>query len=56
MVTTLVSVEEYFHELAHSDTKLEYLNGEIVAIAGAQLPHNILVSSPFSSFIECLKK
>ena len=56
MVHTLVSVEEYFDELAHSDIKLEYFDGEIVAMAGAQLPHNILVSNLFGSFIECLKK
>ncbi len=56
MIQTLVSVEDYFDELSNSTIKLEYFNGEILAMAGAQMPHNILVSNLFSSFIECLKK
>lgn len=56
MTTTLVSVEEYLHELAHSDVKLEYLNGEIVAMAGAQPAHNIAVINLIIAFGECIKK
>ncbi len=40
LTTTLVSKEEYFEELLKSDVKLEYHAGEIVAMAGAQPPHN----------------
>ena len=55
MVATLTSIEDYFLELAHSEVKMEYFNGEVVAMAEAQLPHNILVSNLFASFINCLK-
>lgn len=39
---TGVSHEEYFELLAASDVKLEYHGGEVVAMAGTQMPHNIL--------------
>ncbi|MFN8345626.1 MAG: Uma2 family endonuclease [Spirosomataceae bacterium] len=53
---TLVSVEEYFELLHKSDVKLEYNAGEIVAMAGAQPPHNIIVSNINYRLMECLLK
>jgi len=38
--------EEYLaFERAHTDAKHEYLNGEITAMSGASLQHNIIVSN-----------
>ena len=39
---TLVTKEEYFDLLAKSGVKLEYHEGEIVAMAGVQRAHNIV--------------
>jgi Uma2 family endonuclease len=55
-VETLVSVEEYFELLHKSDVKLEYNAGEIVAMAGAQPPHNIIASNINYRLMECLLK
>ncbi len=52
--TTYVSEEEYFEILAKSEEKLEYHDGEIVAMAGAQLPHNIIVSNLIHLLNRCL--
>ncbi len=54
--TTLVSHEEYFDLLAKSDVKLEYNGGEIVAMAGAQPIHNIVVANLILELGYCLKK
>ena len=56
MATTLTSIEDYFLELTHSDVKLEYFNGEVVAMAGAQPAHNIAVTNLIIAFGECIKK
>jgi Uma2 family endonuclease len=53
--TTLVSREEYFELLAKSDVKLEYHNGEVVAMAGAQPAHNIIAVNLISELVFCLK-
>jgi Uma2 family endonuclease len=52
---TGVRHEEYVELLAASDVKLEYHGGEIVAMAGAQTPHNILCGK-LSSFWEYVLK
>ena len=54
--TTLVSVEEYFNILQQSEVKLEYNAGEIVAMAGAQAPHNIIAGNLHGELFTCLKK
>ncbi|MFN4146286.1 MAG: Uma2 family endonuclease [Runella sp.] len=53
---TLTSVEEYFEMLRTSDIKLEYKAGEIVAMAGAQPAHNIIVINLASELVKCLRK
>jgi len=57
MITqTLVSKEEYFDLLLKSDVKLEYHDGEVVAMAGAQPTHNLLSSNIHGELFSCLKK
>ncbi|MFN4144408.1 MAG: Uma2 family endonuclease [Runella sp.] len=56
MVGTLVSVEDYFDLLQKSENKLEYYAGEVVAMAGAQPSHNIVVANILGEFFACLKK
>jgi Uma2 family endonuclease len=51
---TLVSVEEYFDLLHKSDVKLEYHDGEIVAMAGAQPAHNRICINLAFLFESCL--
>lgn len=54
--TTQVTHEEYFDLLAKSDVKLEYHAGEIVAMAGAQPAHNLIVANITIELGYCLKK
>ncbi|MGM9507066.1 Uma2 family endonuclease [Larkinella sp. GY13] len=49
-----VSEEEYFALLKGSTEKLEYHDGEIVAMAGAQLPHNLIASNLIRLLGNCL--
>ncbi len=51
---TRVSEEEYFALLRESTQKLEYHDGEVVAMAGAQLPHNVLASNLMRLLGNCL--
>ena len=53
---TAVSVEEYFDLLYDSEEKLEYYDGEIVAMSGAQPNHNIITVNLTVEFVLCLKK
>lgn len=55
-VNTTLSIAEYFDILAQSEVKLEYHDGEIVAMAGAQPIHNIIISNLIAEFVFCLKK
>ena len=55
-VKTGVSVEEYFEQLATSEVKLEYRDGEIVAMSGAQPAHNLVAMNLVMSFAACLKE
>ena len=43
--TTLTSAEYLAFERAQTDAKHEYLNGEVIMIAGASLEHNRIVSN-----------
>lgn len=55
--TALVSIEEYFYMLEKSsDVKLEYRAGKVVAMAGAQAPHNIIAGNMLGELFACLKK
>lgn len=54
--TALVSVEEYFYMLEKSEVKLEYRAGNVVAMAGAQPPHNIIAGNMLGELFACLKK
>jgi len=49
------TVEDYFKALKESDQKLEFHNGEIVAMAGAQPPHVILQSNFVGFLFQCLR-
>lgn len=52
----ITSKEEYFDILQNSDTKLEFHNGEIVAMAGAKPAHNLIVTNITTSLLNCLRK
>jgi Uma2 family endonuclease len=54
--TALVSVEDYLYMLEKSDVKLEYRAGKVVAMAGAQAPHNIIAGNMLGELFTCLKK
>lgn len=57
MITqTAISVEEYFDLLHESEEKLEYYDGEIVAMSGAQPNHNIITVNLTVELVLCLKK
>jgi Uma2 family endonuclease len=56
IIETLISVEEYFDLLQKSDIKLEYHDGEIVAMAGAQPAHNLICSNLHRELFAYLKK
>lgn len=51
---TRVSEEDYFTLLRESTEKLEYHDGEVVAMAGAQLPHNVIASNLIRLLGNCL--
>ncbi|OIN58832.1 Uma2 family endonuclease [Arsenicibacter rosenii] len=51
---TLTSLADYFSLLHQSGTKLEYNAGEIVAMAGAQPAHNIIISNVTYRLMDCL--
>ena len=51
---TRVSEEDYFILLQESTEKLEYHDGEVVAMAGAKLPHNLIASNLIRLFGNCL--
>lgn len=57
MVTSAVaSVEEYFDLLHDSEEKIEYYDGEIVAMSGSQPIHNVITVNLTAEFVFCLKK
>ena len=56
LTQTAVSVDEYFDLLHNSEEKLEYYDGEIVAMSGAQPNHNIITVNLTVEFVLCLKK
>ncbi len=51
-----VSHDEYFSLLAESEVKLEYHNGEIVAMAGAKPRHNVAINNITGLLFPCLRK
>lgn len=51
---TRVSEEDYFARLRESTEKLEYHDGEVIAMAGAKLPHNLIASNLIRLFGNCL--
>lgn len=57
MVTrTAVPVEDYFDFLYDPEEKLEYYDGEIGAMLGAQPYHNIITVNLTLELVLCLKK
>lgn len=50
-----VSVEEYLALERRSETKNEYLNGEIFAIAGASRSHNLIAGNAFAALHQQLR-
>jgi len=55
-IETAVSVAEYFARLEASDIKLEYMDGDVVAMAGAQPNHNLIGVNLIGLLFDCLKK
>jgi Uma2 family endonuclease len=55
-VEVYVTEEEYFALLKDSEEKLEYHDGEIVAMAGASLPHNIIASNLIALLWQCVEE
>jgi Uma2 family endonuclease len=53
---TSISVEEYLLQESQAEYKSEYHAGETVAMAGAQEPHNNIVSNLIGELYDCLKK
>jgi Uma2 family endonuclease len=53
---TYLSEEEYLANEAQTKFKSEYHNGEVVAMAGASLAHNVLVANLLGKLFDCLKK
>ena len=51
----LVSPEEYLELERAAETRHEYIDGEIVAMAGAGLNHNLIVSSLIGNLYNLLK-
>lgn len=54
-VGVYVTEEEYFALLKDSVEKLEYHDGEVVAMAGASLPHNIIASNLIALLWQCVE-
>jgi len=50
-----VSVEEYLALERRSETKNEYLNGEIFAMAGASRSHNLIAGNAFAALHQQLR-
>jgi Uma2 family endonuclease len=50
-----ISVEEYLESEIHSLEKHEYYNGEIFAMAGATVEHNLIVANLFGEIFNKLK-
>ncbi len=51
-----ISVEEYMMIDANTDEKIEYLNGEIRAMAGTTLEHQTIILNLVELLRSCLKK
>ena len=49
-----ISVEEYLEQEAKNEHKSEYHAGEVVAMAGASINHNVLVRNLFKYLVLCL--
>jgi Uma2 family endonuclease len=56
LTKTYLSEEEYLANEARSEFKSEYHNGEVVAMAGASLAHNVLVSNLLGELFASLQK
>jgi Uma2 family endonuclease len=54
-ILTKITVEEYLQNEAQAEVKSEYHNGEVVAMAGAQLAHNQIVGNLIGELYICLK-
>src|SRR5262245_52806425 len=54
-LVTLVSPEEYLRRERLAEHKSEYLNGEIFAMGGASLQHNLIAGNIFGELREQLK-
>ena len=50
-----ISVEEYLEQEAKNEHKSEYHAGEVVAMAGAQENHNLIVANLLGELYLCLK-
>ncbi|MCU0444470.1 MAG: Uma2 family endonuclease [Microscillaceae bacterium] len=56
MLKTLISETEYLAQEKNATLKSEYLDGEVVAMAGAQEAHNLIVANLIIELGNCLKK
>ncbi|SFF42870.1 Uma2 family endonuclease [Thermoflexibacter ruber] len=55
-IATKISVEEYLQQEAKAKFKSEYHGGKVVAMAGANFNHNILVSNIIGLLWQCMQK
>lgn len=53
--TNFISEEEYLERELLAETKSEYHNGKIVAMAGAQSKHNLIVSNIHGELYICMR-
>ncbi|PKQ70587.1 Uma2 family endonuclease [Raineya orbicola] len=49
-----ISVEEYLEQEARNQHKSEYHAGEVIAMAGASINHNVVVRNLFKNLIFCI--
>ncbi len=53
---TKISVEEYLEQEAKNHYKSEYHAGEVIAMAGASLTHNVIVANTITILNNCIKE
>ncbi|PKQ70588.1 Uma2 family endonuclease [Raineya orbicola] len=51
-----ISVEEYLEQEARNQHKSEYHAGEVIAMAGASLKHNVIVANVITILSNCTKE
>lgn len=52
---TLLSVEEYLEREASAEVKSEYVHGELFAMTGASIPHNLVTANVITALNKALE-